>query len=59
MSSWTNTTKNTASFSNTTKTSSEVIYLVSESLDTYLIGALEDLTFVTTNGIDWSNTSKS
>ena len=59
MATWANTTKNTASFSNTTKTSSEVIYLVSESLDTYLIGASEDLTLVTTNGIDWSNTSKS
>ena len=59
MATWTNTSKNSSSFSNTTKTSSEPIYLVSESLDTYLIGASEDLELVTTNGIDWSNTTKS
>lgn len=58
MSTWANTSKNTATMANMSKSNSEVIYLVSESLDYYLVGASEDETLVTQDLMSWSNLTK-
>jgi len=47
-----------ATFTNLGKTSIDIIYLVSETLDNYLVGSASDETLVTNDGIRWSNITK-
>ena len=54
MSTWTGTNKNTATFTAENKSASEVIYLVSEALDNYLIGSAENETLVTQDTVTWT-----
>lgn len=47
-----------STFTNQGKSQQETIYLVSEALDTYLIGAASDETLVTQDVIAWTNQTK-
>ena len=47
-----------STFTNQTKSGQDTIYLVSEALDNYLIGALEAETLVTQDVISWTNQTK-
>lgn len=58
MATWTPTTKNSSTFTPTSKFGSEVIYLVSEALDFYLVGSSEDETLVAQDLIAWSALTK-
>lgn len=58
MSTFTPQTKNSATLSNQTKSGADTIYLVSEALDTYLIGLSSDQTLVTQDGLAWTNQTK-
>jgi hypothetical protein len=61
--SWTNQSKNSSSFSNSTNSNStkhtdEIIYFVAENGDFYGIGSEEDLLLVTQDEVNWNNQSK-
>lgn len=58
MSTFTNLSKNSVTVSNVQKTASEIIYLVSESLDNYLVGASSNETLVTQDQMTWNNLIK-
>lgn len=57
MSTFTNQAKNNATFTNQANTS-QVIYMVSEALDYYLVGLSSDQTLVTQDGLVWTNQTK-
>lgn len=58
MSTFTNLSKNSVTVSNVQKTASEIIYLVSESLDNYLVGVSSNETLVTQDQMTWNNLIK-
>lgn len=58
MATWTNQSKNSATYSNQSKSQSEIIYLVSEALDYYLVGSAEDETLIVQDIIQWTNQTK-
>jgi len=58
MATWTQPTKSTASWTAGSKSASEVIYMVSEALDFYLIGTSENETLVAQDSINWLSDNK-
>lgn len=59
MTTWATTSKASApTWATTSKAQSEIIYLVSEALDFYLIGSAESEFLVTQDVVNWSSITK-
>ena len=58
MATFTPITKNSSTYTVTSKSNSEIIYLVSEALDFYLVGSSEDEILVTQDMQSWTALTK-